>query len=88
MFNVTSTRTRIIASVHNNIPNINLIVFQQSSGVYDEFTDHVMNLLYYIEGYKSCMNDTLDYLEVCLVKSLRMFNLKYNYPQKRPNTPL
>ena len=25
-----------------------------------------MNLLYYIEGYKSCMNDTLDYLEVCI----------------------
>lgn len=38
-------------------------ITQQSSGVYDEFTDHVMNLLYYIEGYKSCMNDTLDYLE-------------------------
>lgn len=38
-------------------------ITRQESGVYDEFTDHVMNLLYYIEGYKSCMNDTLDYLE-------------------------
>ena len=39
-------------------------MFQQGTGEYDEFTDHVMNLLYYIEGYKSCMNDTLEYLEV------------------------
>ena len=41
-------------------------VWQQGTGEYDEFTDHVMNLLYYIEGYKSCMNDTLEYLEVIL----------------------
>lgn len=38
-------------------------ITQQANGVYDEYTDHVMNLLYYIEGYKSCMNDTLEYLE-------------------------